>query len=158
MRRENKENLRSVATHWSSSLANYAFGKTIQEVTAALESAGSLCTPQQVRNWIQGETIRPNDKEAIRSIARITGDNHLLNNIDRIYKAGGEVQEYHRKAGRYLSKAIKSKAKEIQSIYFSGSMSGELEGIGGIRLYVVEEVLEKEYVSRNKINSLEVYA
>lgn len=158
MKHENRESLRKTASLWASTLANYAAGKTIQEVTDALASAGSLCTPQQVRYWIQGETIRPNDKEAIRSIAKISDDNYLMSNIDKVYIAGGDVQEYHRKAGRLLSKAIKNKAKEIQNIYFSGSMSGVLEGIGEIRLYVVEEVLSKEFVSRNKINSLEVYA
>ena len=150
--------LREIASFWVSVLSEYSSGKTIQEVIDALNAVGCSCSSQQVRLWILGETIRPNDINALKSIARIAGNDDLMKSVERVYRAGGEVQEYHRKAGRLLSKALKDRSNDIRAIYNSGTMTGSVDGIGDIHLYRVEEVLNKEYVLRSKINTMEVYA
>lgn len=158
MAADNKSFLREKSSVWSKALAKYSEGKTIQEVTDAITNAGCPCSFQQVRFWILGETIRPNDIEAIRAIAKICKDENLLSSVELVYAYGGTVQDYHRRAGSELSKELKNRADDILDIISSGDMVGNLEGIGDIHIYKVEEVMGKEFVPRNKINTLEVFA
>ena len=73
-----------------------------------------------------------------------------------VLSAGSRVQEYHRKAGRWLTSELKNKAGDILNIYQSGKTKGSIDEIGNVHVYVVETVFDKEYVDRNKINRLEV--
>lgn len=158
MAQDGNSTLREKSSIWSRALGDYSTGKTIQEVTDALTRAGYACSSQQVRYWILGETIRPNDIEAIKAIAIVCRDNKLMENVGNVYNAGGAVQEYHRKAGRWLTNELRTRATDIASLYSSGEAVGNLEGIGAIHLFTVEEVLSKEFVPRGKVNTLEVYA
>ena len=158
MAKENKSFLREKASVWSRALIKYSEGKTILDVTQAIARAGYSCSFQQVRFWLLGETIRPNDIEAIRAIAKICKDEVLLTSVDQVYAYGGIVQDYHRRAGSELSKELKNRADDILDIVSSGNMKGNVEGIGDIHIYKVEEVMGKEFVPRNRINTLEVFA
>jgi len=138
-------------------LSEYSEGKKVQDIVKDLESEGVECSIQQIRNWLMGETIRPNDINVIGAIAKVSGNMKLLSEMTVIYDAGGRVQEYHRKAGRWLSNELKNRSKEIEAIYTSGNTLGRVTGIGDVRLYTVEEILPKEFVSRNRINTMEAY-
>ena len=78
-----------------------------------------------------------------------------LGAIDSIYEAGKRVQHYHQQAGRWLTDELKNKATEIKEIAKRSVPQGTIDGIGEVYIYTVEEVFDKEYVPKAKINKIE---
>lgn len=161
---QNGENdLRAKTEMWSTLLSVYAEGKSIVDVCRALNIEGGECTFQQVRYWLSGETIMPREKEVLIAIGIVASRvpelkemcENYLNEIDSIYEAGRKVQGYHQSAGRWLTSELKNKAQEIKSIANSSLSHGEVEGIGEIHIYTVEDVLNKEIIGRGRINRIE---
>ena len=160
MRLEGKEDLREISSLWSNLLVGYSEGKTISDIHIKLKNNGADCTYQQIRYWLDGDTICPDGRGNILAILKVAGDKHPNTNMDdmvtRIIKAGREVRSYHQKAGCWLGRELKNKAKEIESIIKSGSTKETIEGIGEVLIYTVDEVLDKDFVSRSKLNRVEV--
>ena len=163
MQQAGEPELRETAGIWCKLLQAYSEGKTIWAIQSALNNAGADCSFQQVMYWIAGETIMPDDKQVLIAIATITSKHPALKElsdrfacmIDDVYKAGKKVQNYHTRAGFQISSELKNKARDIRRIASNGSIGGNIEGIGDIVIYTVEEVLEKEYVERSKLNVVE---
>ena len=163
MSQQGDNGLREKTEMWAILLNIYAKNKSIMDVCNSLNEEGGECTFQQVRYWLSGEIIMPRAKESLIAIgmvaSRITELRELSENylilIDKIYEAGKKVQGYHQSAGRWLTSELKTKAQEIKTISNSNVPYGEVDGIGQIHIYTVEDVLNKEIIGRNKINRIE---
>ncbi|MCD8040681.1 MAG: DrmE family protein [Clostridia bacterium] len=155
--------LRGKVEIWFTLLGDYAKGRSIADVCRALNAEGGKCTFQQVRFWLSGETIVPREKDILIAIGIVASKVPKLNEtcekylraIDDIYEVGRKVQGYHQSAGRWLTSELKNKAQEIKAIANSRVSHGEVEGIGEIHIYTVEEILDKEITERGRINKLE---
>ena len=156
---------RKTAEIWRDLLIAYSQDKTIVSVRDALNNEGANCTFQQVRGWLFNETIIPRDKAVLIAIGRVidkAADEELkklsssyLSAVDTIYNTGKTIQAYHQRAGRWLTSELKNKAEDIKRIIDSVTHTGNIDGIGEITIYTVDEVLDKEIVPRNKINRIE---
>lgn len=156
---------RKTAEIWRDLLIAYSQDKTIVSVRDALNNEGANCTFQQVRGWLFNETIIPRDKAVLIAIGRVidkAADEELkklsssyLSVVDTIYNTGKTIQAYHQRAGRWLTSELKNKAEDIKRIIDSVTHTGNIDGIGEITIYTVDEVLDKEIVPRNKINRIE---
>lgn len=163
MSHDGKSNLRDSAEIWCSLLQYYARCKSITQVHSDINNAGAECTFQQVRYWISGETILPRDKNVLVAIGKICGEEPALQetiatyneNIDRIIECGRQVQSYHQKAGVLITRELRDKAAEIRKIASLPNPSGNIQGIGDVFIYTVEDVLDKMVIERNKLNRVE---
>lgn len=163
MAQKGENDLRAQTEIWSTLLSVYAEHKSIVDVCRALNNEGGECTFQQVRYWLSGETIMPREKEVLIAIGIVASRvpeleemcEKYLNVIDSIFEAGRKVQGYHQSAGRWLTSELKNRAQEIKSIANSSVSHGEVEGIGEIHIYTVEDVLNKEIIGRARINRIE---
>lgn len=163
MYEKKEDNLRSKTESWYKILLQYSSGKSATQVLERLTEYGAACTIQQLRYWLLGETIIPSEKETLIAIGKaamkannITEDvNIYLNTIDSIIEAGKKVQNYHRVAGKWLTKELKNKTPEIKAISESDSQTGKINGIGEVQIFTVEDILEKTFVTRNVINHVE---
>lgn len=163
MTKKGENYLRAQTELWSTLLSVYAEHKSIIDVCRALNNEGGECTFQQVRYWLSGETIMPREKEVLIAIGIVASRvpelkemcEKYLNVIDSIFEAGRKVQGYHQSAGRWLTSELKNRAQEIKSIANSSVSHGEVEGIGEIHIYTVEDVLNKEIIGRARINRIE---
>ena len=163
MTQKGENDLRAQTELWSTLLSVYAEHKSIIDVCRALNNEGGECTFQQVRYWLSGETIMPREKEVLIAIGIVASRvpelkemcEKYLNVIDSIFEAGRKVQGYHQSAGRWLTSELKNRAQEIKSIANSSVSHGEVEGIGEIHIYTVEDVLNKEIIGRARINRIE---
>lgn len=156
MERAGMISLRTKSEKWVHALQKASEGKEIDELLNVMLCNGAECTAQQLRYWLIGDTIRPEKINVLNAISAISSQELPGEMIDEVYAAGAQVQEFHREAGRWLSSELKNKAQEIKAIYQQGDKSGTIDGIGEVQIYVVEETLEKEYVNRGKVNSVEV--
>lgn len=163
MEQKGENDLRAQTEIWSTLLSVYAEHKSIVDVCRALNNEGGECTFQQVRYWLSGETIMPREKEVLIAIGIVASRvpeleemcEKYLNVIDSIFEAGRKVQGYHQSAGRWLTSELKNRAQEIKSIANNSISHGEVEGIGEIHIYTVEDVLNKEIIGRARINRIE---
>lgn len=154
---------REVTELWSKLLTIYSQGKSISDIIDALNKENVKCSPQQVRYWLSGETIIPRDKNVLRAIGLVASKDESLANIsvdyldkiDIIYETGKIVQGYHQRAGRWLTGELRNKADEIKQIMTKEVPIGIIDGIGEITIYTVDEVLDKEFVPRAKLNRIE---
>lgn len=163
MQQNGESELREKAGLWCRLLQAYSEGKTIGTIQSALNNDGADCSFQQVMYWLAGETIMPDDKEVLVAIARVSSKHPMLKDlsdkfagmIDEVYMAGKRVQNYHTRAGFQISSELKNKARDIRKIALNGLTGGNIEGIGDVVIYTVEEVLEKEYIERSRLNVVE---
>lgn len=163
MHEEKEDNLRAKTESWYKLLLEYSSGKSASQVLKKLNEYGSTCTIQQIRYWLLGETIIPSEKETLIAIGKAAMDtenitidvNSYLNSLHSIMEAGKKVQNYHRVAGRWLTKELKTKTSEIRAISESDSQTGVINGIGEVQIYTVEDILEKTLVTRSVINHVE---
>lgn len=163
MAQKGENSLRNEVEIWSTLLNSLAENRTITDVYQCLNNEHAECTPQQVRYWLSGETIMPRSKDILIAIGRVASRkdivktlcNDYLENIDEIFESGKKIQAYHQNAGRLLTSELKSKAAEIKSIANSSIPHGSIENIGEIHVYTVEDILDKEIISRGRINKLE---
>ncbi len=147
--------LRKKSEIWVEALRRLSEDKSFEAVCKLINDNGGECDVLQIRYWMAGETICPDKISVLYALSSLIPDLLEKDKVEEVYGAGKAVQEYHRKAGRWLSQELRQKANEIKAIYQSGNTEGFLDGIGEISIFVVEEVLDKEYVSRNKINRFE---
>jgi hypothetical protein len=154
---EKKVQLREISSIWKLALKKFSDNKSIYQVCTALNDAGANCHPQQVQYWIYGDTICPNDINVLSAIKSLSNIEDFQRSVNDVFEAGKEIQGYHVRAGRWLSSELRSKANEIREIIHNAGFiaKGQIEGIGEIYIYTVEDVFEKQYVSKNKINKLE---
>lgn len=163
MNAKNEGYLREASEQWHQLLLAFSQKKPINEIAKLFEKNGSDCSPQVIRNWLDGDTICPRDIENLRLLAKITKNIPILKNmamdfeskIDYIYGAGRKVQSYHQAAGRLLTTALRDKRKEILDISRRSPKRGKIEGIGDISIFTVEEILDVEAVPRLKVNKIE---
>lgn len=163
MAERGEQKLRATTEIWSTLLELWAKEKQINVVCQSLIDEGAECSEQQIRYWLSGETIMPRDKAVLIAIGMAASSvgalkevcDMYLGAIDSIYEAGKRVQHYHQQAGRWLTDELKNKATEIKEIAKRSVPQGTIDGIGEVYIYTVEEVFDKEYVPKAKINKIE---
>ncbi len=164
IQKNEKEDIRQFASLWCSLLQGYAAGRTVSQVRDALIQQGAECTFQQVRYWLSGETILPRDKSVMIAIGIMCSaipeladaSSWYIDKLDFLIGCGKKVQSYHQTAGRMVTRALTDKVQEIKAIAKTPLMSGSIDEIGDVRIYIVEDVLDKTLIERNKINRVEV--
>lgn len=156
MTKKGEQGLREVAELWVLALQQFAEGKTLPQIKAEMNKLGANCETNQIRYWLMGETICPENGSVIEALSVLCPSILPRDQVESVLNAGSRVQEYHREAGRWLTSELKYKAGDILSIYQSGQTKGSIEEIGDVHVYAVEAIFEKEFVDRNKINRLEV--
>jgi hypothetical protein len=161
LQKDNKSDLRRLSEIWYNALCIYAEGKSVDTVCQGLKCNGGDCTEQKVRYWLAGETICPTDKTVVTAILQVVKNKLNIENVDKtvelIFAAGREVRTYHQKVGLWLNSALKNKTNEIIDITktYGAASRGKIEGIGEICIYTVEDILDKDFVSRKKLNKVE---
>ena len=115
---------------WVQALRYLAENRTENEVCELINGNNHLCDTLQVRYWLAGDTICPDKVEVLQSISLMASHIMPENRVNEVYNAGKAVQEFHRKAGRWLTAELKQKSREIREIYRSGCNEGFLDGIG----------------------------
>ncbi len=147
--------LREISETWIKALRHIADDKTETEVCELINKDRYLCDSLQVRYWLAGDTICPDKIEVLQSISLLASSIMPPDKVNEVYNAGKAIQEFHRKAGRWLTAELKQKSREIRDIFRSGQNEGFLDGIGDVEIHVVNDVLEKEFVDRSKMNRIE---
>ena len=151
----NATGLREISETWIKALRHIADDKTEIEVCELINKDRYLCDGLQVRYWLAGDTICPDKIEVLQSISLLASSIMPPDKVNEVYNAGKAIQEFHRKAGRWLTAELKQKSREIRDIFRSGQNEGFLDGIGDVEIHVVNDVLEKEFVDRSKMNRIE---
>ncbi len=151
----NATGLREISETWVRALRHIAENKTENKVCELINKDGYLCDGLQVRYWLAGDTICPDKIEVLQSISLLASSIMPMDKVNEVYNAGKAIQEFHRKAGRWLTAELKQKSREIRDMYRSGYNEGFLDGIGDVEIHVVNDVLEKEFVDRSKMNRIE---
>lgn len=147
--------LRNTAELWVLALQKHAEGKSLAVIKENINLYGANCDLNQIRYWLTGDTICPENGEVVEALSILCPDILPKDKVSSVLSAGAKVQEYHRKAGRWLTRELKYKANKILEIYQSGSIRGYIDEIGDVCVYTVESIFTKEYIDRNKINKLE---
>jgi|TARA_B100001971_G_C18266818_1_gene593823 hypothetical protein len=110
-----------------------------------------------LRNWINGNTIKPDNIGDIKIIADTIQSSDLSDKINDIEKAARVVLSARHQASMYLHRMMQSKLPTIleKQSFDSDLMTFELEGFGEIIVLRVEEIdTEKARVSRFEVNRL----
>lgn len=156
MKKRGELSLRKTTELWVVALRKFAEMKKLSTIKEKLNSHGAECNFNQIRYWLAGDTICPENRGVIEALSVLCPEFLPLGQVASVVNAGAKVQEYHREAGRWLTKELKYKAKDILDIYRSGNSEGHIDEIGDVRVYEIESVFEREFVDRNKMNKLEV--
>ena len=156
MAQKGELSLRSTAELWVLALQEYAEGKKMATIKESLNENGAKCELNQIRYWLNGDAICPEDENVIKALSVLCPVTLPEKSVPSVLSAGAKVQEYHRKAGRWLTSELKNKAKNILDIFKSGATNGYIDGIGEVHVYTVSAVFNKEFVDRNRINKREV--
>ncbi len=73
----------------------------------------SISDPQTLRNWLHGETLRPQDQEDLRRIAEILDLEFVRQHYRRIHQAGSRLAGLHIKLSRRLNAWLSHEAPDI---------------------------------------------
>jgi hypothetical protein len=95
-------------TAWHKALTDFVAHEqlTPEQLMEMLRSAGLDRGINTIEAWLNGETICPTEDNAIEIIARVTGDQFLGQNIDKVKSAGRTVHGLHVKVGLYLAQRV----------------------------------------------------
>ena len=156
MSKKGEHGLRETAELWVLALQQFAEGKSLTNIKEEMNKLGANCETGQIRYWLMGDTICPENGGVVEALSTLCPIILPRDQVGSVLNAGSRLQEFHREAGRWLTSELKYKAGDILNIYKSGQTTGNIEEIGDVHVYVVEEIFEKEYIDRNKINRLEV--
>ena len=115
-----------------------------------------------VKNWVtNNEMIIPNEIEDLMIIARATGDDILLEMVEKILAAGKYVRSIHTKAGKILSDRLKEQIphelqtmKEMDPYNVWDPISLNVDDIGVVKILKVIDVGELVSVETGYTNRL----
>lgn len=98
------------AESWIRALREYQEknGLSVLQLRDALKDAGLERTESSIENWLKGKVICPSEDNyrPVDVIAEVTEDTFLLQNKERVKKAGSKVHGMHVKIGRNLARRI----------------------------------------------------
>lgn len=132
------QKLRATATRWKSALRR--IGGDPQEVWQKLCHFGFSRHIQTVRAWLCNRNmIAPKNPEDIRTIARASGDQELLDVLPRIEQAISEINGHHIKAGKRLTSELLKELPRRLDVIASGETEVDL-GFGKVWIVRIEEI------------------
>lgn len=97
----------SVAETWRTAFSEYVKRNalSISELQNRLRMVGVERSTAAIRSWFDPSIIGPNP-DAIRGIARLTGDQKLNEHLEEVLHACAQIRGLHVSVGRYLARAI----------------------------------------------------
>lgn len=132
------QKLRATATRWKSALRR--IGGDPQEVWQKLRQFGFSRHIQTVRAWLCNRNmIAPKNPEDIRTIARASGDQEILDVLPRIEQAISEINGHHIKAGKRLTSELLKELPRRLDVIASGETEVDL-GFGKVWIVRIEEI------------------
>ena len=150
--RERYRERRTLAELWKSALRS--IGNTHLEVIQRLRNAGVLKHPATIRGWLlDPDKIGPGSRADLDIIARVSGDTALLNRIDDVWEAIGEVRGAHIAAGSKLSDFLLQELPRNVHGVSEEETRVDLT-LGRVWVVQVEEIGEVEERSYTEVNRL----
>ncbi len=142
--------LRSTAAMWRTALNPALLAYSAEEICGKIAEAGCSKGKATVRNWIVDEDmICPGDRDDLRCIADVTGDDALKDRIDEVFDAAVKVRSYHSRAGKTITKELKKHLTEAMDTVGGINPAGvtepieiTMEDIGLVRVLKVLEIRE----------------
>ena|GEM_PF-2691341 len=132
------QKLRATATRWKSALQK--IGSDPQEAWEKLRQLGFSRHLQTVRAWLcNRHMIAPKNPEDIRTIARASGDQDLLDVLPKIEQAISEINGHHIKAGKRLTSELLKELPKRLDVIASGETEVDL-GFGKVWIVRIEEI------------------
>lgn len=90
-------------------------GKVLEDIYSQMRGLGThLTSPSQLRSWILGLTMRPQDEEDLKRIAEILGMPFTAEHYKRIHKACGRIHGLHISLSRRLNSWIQRGASKTE--------------------------------------------
>lgn len=118
LKSSNKSNLRDLAAKWREAITIELLFINENEFLQRMSEAGCKKGAATIKNWIRDEDmIAPNDKDDLRCIADVTGNEVLKELLDDVFDAAGTVRKAHIQAGKTLSSQLKSRLADVLKIY-----------------------------------------
>lgn len=150
-----KANYRELSSKWRDALKIELLFETFESFCEKLKAAGCTKSKPTIANWCNDEDmIAPQDKEDLRCIAEVSGDQVLLELLDSIYDAARDVKAAHTQAGMELSGLLRSriadelkKYGDIDPFNIWEPIEMEIEGIGLVRILKVIDVNEHQMIT-----------
>lgn len=143
-----KTEARNTAYMWKKAI-NDSYGQmSTEQICQKLIENGCKKGVQTIKNWITNEEcIAPRQRDDLESIAQVTNDPLLKENIDAVYSAAQEVRTAHQQAGRNLSVKLRSRVAEaiedygdIDAFNFERPVELLVDGIGTVRVLKVIDI------------------
>jgi hypothetical protein len=132
------QKLRATATRWKSALQR--IGGDAPEVWEKLRQFGFSRHIQTVRAWLcNPHMIAPKNLDDIRTIARASGDQDLLDVLPRIEQAISEINGHHITAGKRLTSELLRELPRRLDVIASGETEVDL-GFGKVWVVRIEEI------------------
>lgn len=143
-----KSILRELAGKWRESLKIALIFDTLDELYNKLKKEGCKRGLSTVKHWIENEdVIAPQTKNDLKLIAKVTHDEELLKNIDKVYDAAQEVRQAHVLAGKKLSEQLKrtlaaelKSYRKIDPFNFWEPINMEIDRIGNVKVLKIIDI------------------
>ena len=145
------------AESWKKALRNYDEQNSRNQLLAELKSAGVQRSDATIVKWIRDENlIGPRDLSNIDSIASMTGDSYLQNNLDDVKNAVKKVRKSRKKAARFLRSRLRNHLPEIKSLQNKDEdLTVEVAEIGKIFMRKIIDITSETEINYDAANKLQ---
>ena len=145
---------------WKNVIIKYMKYKNIdfQTFSKELHKKGCERHSATVQNWVESkDIIGPwNETETLKSIAEVTEDSDLLDNLRKVIYACRKLRALHVRLGKYLAKCIFASIDSQQERKIEGVMRNRIRELSKCVKTALIKSIDNNYkrVARNKINHL----
>ena len=145
------------AESWKKALRNYDEQNSRNQLLAELKSAGVQRRDATIVKWIRDENlIGPRDLSNIDSIASMTGDSYLQNNLDDVKNAVKKVRKSRKKAAKFLRSRLRNHLPEIKSLQNKDEdLTVEVSEIGKIFMRKIIDITSETEINYDAANKLQ---
>ncbi|NCC73253.1 MAG: hypothetical protein EOM06_07615 [Sphingobacteriia bacterium] len=158
----NKSGLRKLSSIWKDALVFETALIGFDSVFEKLKLSGCKKEKSTVRSWVYGtDRIMPSSKDDLGYIAKITGDDTLMQLLENVYDAGIEVRRAHSKAGRYLSDQLirclansMTASKQYDPYNINDEIDMNIESVGQVKILKIIDIGSKIVVRNSETNRL----
>lgn len=161
LERERNPEARNLATKWKEALTIETTFCSLEDIYKRLQDVGCEKGYQTVRSWTEEDVICPSDKDDLRHIATITGNEVLNELLDQIFDAAQVVRSAHIKAGKVLSQKLRvqiageiKKCGDIDPFNIWEPIEMPLEGIGMVRVLKIIDIGSKVVINLSDADRL----
>ena len=154
LRQNGMYDLRDIASLWSKPLFDYCERYGLDQLHEVLKLHGSKVTKITLRNWVYDEDmIGPRNIDDLEVINKFTGGKL---DVTKIHDAISRLRVMHQNQGRYLSKQLSGKLKELlrESTFNSRIDRVNIEEIGDVRILRINGVGSIMPIAYSNLNRL----